>query len=172
MWVTPASSWALTQPLAHTPPVEREVKKRSSTSKKICCLRQKFNSWSEAKLQSSSKAKWEINSLFLIDGQMFSHFWTVGPSACVMLAWEGKRHNHEGLPSFSFPSAFIVEHDMIWNIPLVSRSHLAWLCPLPASCPPQPTWWWWGAEWEGKMKTWTLCQHCTIAKILMCYDRY
>lgn len=30
-------------------------------------------------------------------------------------------------------------HHTAWNIPVVSLSQLSWLCPLPRSCPPQPT---------------------------------
>lgn len=74
-----------------------------------------------------AKQKRQIHSL--LPRQMFSQFLESSTSACIVVVWEDKHHNHEHSLHSSFPLAFIAfiaEHKiMVWNIPLVIRGQLS-----------------------------------------------
>ena len=91
----------------------------------------------KAKVAHTSKAKQGIHSLFSIGRQVFSHLQGSRVPSHATFIWEKECH-HSELPHFLVlpPALYCWAWRMVWIIPLVRRSQLSRLCPLPAACAP------------------------------------
>lgn len=123
----------------------------------------------KAKAALASKTKGGIEILIPLRRQMSSHFSGNRASACPMVTWEDKCHNHR-CPLFLLLSQSF--HCWLWrrliqNIPLVTLGHLSWLHPV----------WTFGHHQPGDIEGWDICGErasvlckpwSTAAKTLVC----
>lgn len=88
------------------------------------------------------KGKQKIHSLLPFSRWCPLTPWEVGLQGVKCFFWNTNIIIVNGPPSPPFPQLLLLStHPMAWNIPLVSVGQLAWLCPLPGSCPLPPCWW-------------------------------
>lgn len=95
-----------------------------------------------SKTVRSSKPKGGIHSPLPVGRQMFSRFWKAGPQHGWWLLGKTSAITTKVSLILWLNIYCWAQCCVVWNIPLVRWGHLSWLCPVPSSCPPQPTCQW------------------------------